>query len=376
MIRVHVIPGVALALAIGLVGGCEPDASVGPESGWLGVDLTDTPYEPVAYAFDLPGHFPEIRQPGHNPATVEGVALGRHLFFDPLLSRDSTVSCASCHRPELAFTDGRALAEGIDGRVGRRSSMSLVNVGLQSSFFWDGRSGSLEEQSLHPVEDPLEMDHDWASVERDLRGHPDYPARFRRAFGIERAGEIDRELVAKALAQFERSITSGTSEFDRVVYGVEGFLSDLEEEGRFLFFAEPSTEHPGCAHCHNAPAFADVDLTGGFRNNGLDSATEVTDFVDLGRGVVTGNPFDNGKFRAPTLRNVELTAPYMHDGRFATLDEVLDHYASGGHYSPTLDPQILPFRLDDRRRAALKAFLLTLTDPRALERAAVNAPTP
>ena len=367
---------VAVATALALAAGCEPDPPAAPETGALGADLTDLPYEPVTYAFELPGHFQDLRQPADNPATVDGVALGRHLFFDPLLSRDSTVSCASCHRPELAFTDGRALAEGIDGRLGRRSSMSLVNVGLQASFFWDGRSGSLEEQSLHPVEDPLEMDHDWAAVERDLREHPDYPARFRRAFGIERVGEIDRDLVAKALAQFERSITSGTSEFDRVVYGLEGFLSDLEEEGRFLFFTEPSTEHPGCAHCHNAPTFADVDITGGFRNNGLDSAEGVTDFLDLGRGAVTGNPFDNGKFRAPTLRNVELTAPYMHDGRFATLDEVLDHYASGGHYSPTLDPQILPFRLDDHRRAALKAFLLTLTDAEALGREDVNAPTP
>ena len=358
---------------LGLLWACEPDDG-GPPEPAAGDDLTQLPYAPEAYAFDLPDHFQAIVEPPDNPATVAGVELGRALFFDPVLSRDSTVACASCHRPELAFTDGRAISEGIDGRRGRRSAMSLVNVGLQSSFFWDGRSGSLEEQSLHPVEDPVEMDADWAEIERRLRVHPDYPRSFRAAFGIERAQEIDRELVARAIAQFERSITSGTSEFDRVVFGLDGFLSELEEEGRELFFTEPSTEHPGCAHCHNSPTFADVDLTGGFRNNGLDSVDAVELFEDFGRGEVTGNPYGNGKFRAPTLRNIELTAPYMHDGRFATLDEVLDHYAAGGHYSPTRDPQILPFALDERRRAALKAFLATLTDRDALTREGVNDP--
>ena len=252
--------------------------------------------------------------------------------------------------------------------------MSLVNVGLQSSFFWDGRSGSLEEQGLHPIEDPLEMDSDWAEVEARLRRHAQYPRMFRKAFGIASPDEIDRTLVTRAVAQFERSIVSADSPFDRVVYGLDGFLTELEEEGRVLFFTEPSTEHPGCAHCHNAPAFADIDITGGFRNNGLDSAETTADFRDLGRGEVTGNPYDNGKFRAPTLRNIALTAPYMHDGRFETLDEVLEHYASGGHYSPTLDPQILAFELDDHRRAALKAFLGTLTDTASLAREGVTDP--
>lgn len=361
---------VALAL-----GGCDADDGTGGTvSGETGRDLTGLPYAPETYVFGLPDHFRQMPQPADNPATEAGVRLGQRLFFDPILSADSSISCATCHRPELAFTDGLALSRGINGATSVRSSMSLVNVGLQQEFFWDGRSGSLEEQSLHPVEDPNEMGALWPDIERRLRRHGDYPARFRAAFGIDNTEEIDRALVAKAIAQFERSITSGGSRYDEVVYGLRGFFSELEEEGRDLYFREPTTEHPGCAHCHNAPTFADIDAGTGFRNNGLTGTDELDGFPDLGRGAVTGNPYDNGKFRAPTLRNVELTAPYMHDGSLATLDEVLDHYASGGHYSPTRDVQVVGFPLDERRRAALKAFLATLTDRAALERPGVTDP--
>ena len=365
-----VLAALALSAASCERGRPEPDPPAEPGRSLLSVD-----YAPTAYDFALPEHFPAMPQPADNSATAEGVRLGQRLFFDPILSRDSSFSCASCHRPELAFTDGEALSRGIDGLRTRRSSMSLVNVGFQREFFWDGRAGSLEEQSLHPVEDPIELDASWPEVEARLRAHPDYPEAFRAAFGIERSTGVTRELVARAIAQFERSLVSATSRFDRAVYGLDGFLSDLEEDGRVLFFTEPSTEHPGCAHCHNAPTFADLDAGGtGFRNNGLDAVDELDGFADAGRGAVTGNLYDNGKFRAPTLRNVELTAPYMHDGRFATLDEVLDHYASGGHYSPTRDVQMTGFTLSDGDREALKAFLRTLTDPEALRREGVVDP--
>ncbi len=338
-----------------------------------GRDLTHLPYAPEPYEYEVPDHFPRVVEPDSNLATVAGVRLGQHLFFDPILSVDSTVSCATCHEPAKAFTDGLALSRGI-GQTDR-SSMSLVNVGLQTLFFWDGRSGSLEEQSLHPIEDPNEMGAMWPDIERRLQEHPSYPERFRAAFGIESSAEIDRYLVAKALAQFERRIISGDAKYDKVVHQLDGIFTELEEEGRLLFFDEPTFEHPGCGHCHNAPSFADIDDAGGFRNNGLDAVDHLDGFSDPGRGAITGNPYDNGKFRAPTLRNIELTAPYMHDGRFATLDEVLDHYASGGHYSPTRDVQILGFPLDERRREALKAFLLTLTDREALADPAVNDPS-
>ena len=312
-------------------------------------------------------------QPEDNPATEAGVELGRRLFFDPILSRDSSVSCASCHRPELAFTDGEALSVGINGERTLRSSMSLVNIGFQTEFFWDGRSGSLEEQSLHPVEDPIEMDARWPDIEARLRGHATYPEAFRAAFGIENSVEVDRDLVARAIAQFERSITSTTSKWDRVNRR-DGFFTDLELNGMVLFRKEPSTEHPGCAHCHNEPLFASVDAGTGFRNNGLFGTEDLDGFPDKGRGAVTGNPYDNGKFRAPTLRNLALTAPYMHDGSLATIDDVIDHYATGGHFSPTIDPQITGFTLDPYDRRALKAFLLTLTDTLALRREGVQDP--
>ena len=364
-----------LATALGCAAcGSDDDPNLS-EVETQGRDLRRLPYSPTTHVFELPDHFRQMPQPADNLATVEGVRLGQRLFFDPILSADSTISCGTCHRPELAFTDGRALSRGINGGLSMRSSMSLVNVGLQQEFFWDGRSGSLEEQSLHPVEDPREMGAFWPDIEARLQQHPTYPEAFRAAFGIEYAGEIDRDLVAKAIAQFERNITSGGSEYDRVVYELSGFFSTLEDEGRELYFKEPTTEHPGCAHCHNAPTFADIDAETGFRNNGLTATDELDGFPDLGRGAVTNNVYDNGKFRAPTLRNIELTAPYMHDGRFETLDEVLDHYASGGHYSPTRDVQIVGFPLDERRRAALKAFLGTLTDRDALERPSVVDPT-
>ncbi len=312
-----------------------------------------------------------MAQPDSNLATEAGVALGKRLFFDPILSRDSTFSCASCHDPALAYTDGLALSKGIDGRTTSRSSMSLINVAFQNTFFWDGRSGSLEEQSLHPVEDQIELAAEWVEIENRLRRNPAYQKGFRAAFGVEKASEIDRYLAAKAIAQFERSLISGTSEFDRVTEALDGFFSDAEENGRNLFFTEPDISHPGCAHCHNAPLFGDNR----FSNNGLQSAETIADFKDPGRGRITGNvALDNGRFKAPSLRNVMLTAPYMHDGRLADIDAVLDHYSSGGHYSPTRDPQITGFSLTATERANLKAFLATLTDTIALRSPALRAP--
>ena len=336
----------------------DPLGAIDTDPGGRDIDLAGIPYSPLPYVFELPEYMPRLVQPEDNLATEAGVRLGRMLFFDPILSVDSTVSCGTCHEPERAFTDGKAFSLGVSGSPTRRSSMSLVNVAFQESFFWDGRSGSLEEQSLHPVEDPTEMGEDWDNVLRKLRARERYGKAFREAFGIASTSELTRELVAKAIAQYERSLISAGSRYDRVVHGLDGYFTELEEDGRQLFFTEPSTDHPGCGHCHNAPTFA----TERFVNNGIDAAEDLSDFVDGGRGEVTGDAYDNGKFRAPTLRNIDLTAPYMHDGRFATLDEVLEHYASGGHYSPSRDPQITGFPLTDRDRDALKAFLATLTD--------------
>jgi len=349
-----------LVLSMGF-SSCGPD-DVPEDVIPLGRSLVDLPYSPEPYTYQVPDHFQALPQPDSNIATVAGVELGRRLFFDPILSRDSSISCGSCHFPEAGFADGTAFSPGIIGEKTLRSSMSLVNIAYQSSYFWDGRSATLEEQSLHPIEDPIEMDATWPQIEARLRQNDSYAAGFRAAFGIENTSEIDRYLTAKAIAQFERSIISGNSRYDQVTFELNGFFTQLEEDGRELFFTEPSLDHPGCAHCHNAPFFADNR----FLNNGLDSTETLQGFSDLGRGAISGNEFDNGKFRSPTLRNIALTAPYMHDGRFETLEEVLDHYASGGQYSPTVDPQITGFPMSEYDRMALKAFLLTLTDTSSL----------
>lgn len=302
-----------------------------------------------------------------NPLTEQGVELGRHLFYDPIMGRDSAISCATCHKQELAFTDGRALAIGIRGQAGVRSAMSIVNMAFNpNGFNWDGAQSKLWEQAIHPVENMLEMDEDWETVLRRLRRHEDYPQRFRAAFGVGNTREITREMAVKAIAQFEMTIISADSHFDRVVYENSAFFTEQEQLGAdSLFFVEDvplNVLHPGCGHCHNQPSFGDNQ----FKNNGIDAVASLEDFSDYGFGAVTGSRFDNGKFRTPTLRNIALTAPYMHDGRFATLEEVIDEYARGGHGVENEDPNITGFPLSERQRDALVAFLHSLTDERLL----------
>lgn len=298
-----------------------------------------------------------------NPLTEEGIALGRRLFYDPILSKDSSLACAGCHVQELAFTDGRSLAIGVRGEEGKRSAMSIVNMAFNpNGFNWDGSSAKLWQQAVHPVESMLEMDEDWENVLRKIKRHHDYPRRFRAAFGVDRTSEITREMAVKAIAQFEMTIISADSHFDRVVYKNTEFFTEEEQLGAdSLFFVEDvpvGVLHPGCGHCHNAPSFGNNQ----FSNNGIEDALNLEGFPDNGLGDVTGSRFDNGKFRAPTLRNIALTAPYMHDGRFATLEEVLDSYAAGGHGVENEDPNITGFTLTPRKRNALLAFLRSLTD--------------
>jgi len=329
-------------------------------------------YDTTPYEFNLPDNLPPLPTAARN-ITVAEVALGRHLFYDPILSSDSTLSCASCHKQELAFTDGRAVSTGVLGLEGSRSAMSLVNLAYNlNGFFWDGREPSLESQALVPIEDHLEMNDTWENVEEKLRRHPTYPQMFKEAFGIERRSEITRGLATRALAQFERTLISGNSLYDKSLR-LEVFLPDDVERGRQLFVIEPvdqSDEHPGCFHCHGAPHLTNNQ----FFNNGLEDVDELTDFPDPGRGGVTGNVYDNGKFRAPTLRNIALTAPYMHDGRFQTLQEVLDHYASGGHNALNEDPNIQPFTLTEQQKADMLAFLHALTDTTFTQNPAFSNP--
>lgn len=323
--------------------------------------LTDIPFEPESYMPNIPSNFPPLEVPEDNQLTVQGIDLGRHLFYDPILSSDSTKSCSSCHLPEGNFTDNLKLSEGVTGEFGTRSSMTLLNVGFSNTgLFWDGRVATLEEQALIPVEDPIELHDSWPNVEAKLQRHKDYPTMFRKAFGIENNTEITRDLAVKAIAQFERIlISSGNAKYDQVIAGADIF-SDLELDGHDIFFDinEDATKHAECGHCHNAPLFT----TNEFFNNGLDAVSDLNDFADQGRGGHTGRPFDLGTFKVPTLRNINFSAPYMHDGRFGTLDEVIDHYITGGNHADNLAPVLRPLNLTDYDRSALIAFIKTLED--------------
>lgn len=309
------------------------------------------------YPLEIPARFPRVELPPDNPPTQEGVALGRALFFDPALSRDRSVSCASCHDPGAAFADpGKKFSFGIDGRSSVRNSMPLFNLAWHGRMFWDGRAASLREQVLHPIEDPREMGHDLDALVDELG--PQYGEAFAATFGD---GGVTADRLARALEQFLLTLVSSDSRFDRAVRGEVG-LSAREKRGFELFVTEndPARNLRGadCFHCHGGSLFTNHD----FHNNGLTDSFEAD---GLGLAAVTGNESDTGKFKTPSLRNVALTPPYMHDGRFATLEEVVAHYNDGVHPSPTLDPNLAKhdgLGLSDREQADLVAFLHTLTD--------------
>ncbi len=294
--------------------------------------------------------------PIDNPQTEEGIALGKKLFFDPILSSNNTQACADCHAPENAFTDSDRFSDGVEGFFGNRNSMPLFNLAwnYDEKFFWDGNTFSLEHQAFIPVTDPIEMNSTWQNIEQKLKQHTDYPELFEKAFGTK---TIDSSLVTKAIAQFERTLISANSKFDKHLLG-EIELTPQELNGFNVFMDEARGD---CFHCHGSdknPLWTD-NL---FHNNGLDET-----FTDLGLGAVTGDPADNGKFKSPSLRNLAFTAPYMHDGRFTSLEDVINHYSEGLKNSSTIDPLMKKVSqggvgLSENDKADLKAFLLSLSD--------------
>lgn len=294
--------------------------------------------------------------PNNNPMTQEGIALGKKLFFEKKLSANNTQACANCHNPNMAFTDGLQYSVGVDNIAGTRNAMPLFNLAwnYDETFFWDGRELSLERQSFDPIRNPIEMHETLENVVQKLQQDPTYPPLFERAFGTP---TIDSVRISKALAQFERTIISANSKFDKYLLGQES-LSPQELEGFNIFMDENRGD---CFHCHgseNNPLWTDNK----FHNNGLDANP-----TDLGLAVVSGDPNDNGKFRSPSLRNLAFTSPYMHDGRFATLEEVINHYSEGLQASSTIDPLMKKVnqggvQLSESDKASLKAFLLTLSD--------------
>jgi len=307
-------------------------------------------YNPTPFVLEIPSSFPLLTILENNPMTVEGIKLGRMLFYEPILSGDNTLSCAGCHGQESSFGDTVSFSVGIDGLLGKRNSMPIVNAAWTQSFFWDGRASSLEDQARFPVKDPLEMHESWSHAVEELRVHPTYPDLFYEAFGTR---EIMQEHVTKAIAQFERTMISSSSRFDRISNFV-GFFTISEANGFKTF----NTEKGDCFHCHGTILLTD-NL---FHNNGLDALHS-----DVGLSEVSLRPSDVGKFKTPSLRNVALTAPYMHDGRFKTLEEVVDFYSEGLKFSETIDPLMKNVhrggvQLTAEDKKDLIAFLHTFTD--------------
>jgi cytochrome c peroxidase len=319
------------------------------------------------YRFTISKSFPQPDLPRDNPLTVEGVSLGSQLFFDRRLSANNSESCANCHRPRASFAQNRRVSRGIDGAIGTRNSMPLENLAWKKQFFWDGRAASLREQVLQPIQNPIEMHQSLGALMNKLSTDTNYHRLFANAFG---SPEINSDRLARALEQFLLVQVSFNSKFDQVTLGTAKF-TDEEQRGFQLFHTEYDPYHgqygADCFHCHGGALFQSQD----FANNGLDFQ-----FRDLGRYVVTKRNGDQGKFSVPSLRNVAVTGPYMHDGRFRTLEEVVEHYCTGMIRSATLDPNLakhpnggVPLSASDK--SALVAFLRTLTDDRYLPQPAV-----
>lgn len=305
----------------------------------------------------------QMPEPVDNATTVEGVALGRKLFYDKKLSDDMTMSCASCHVLANGFSDPRAFSVGTNGAAGDRNAMAIINMGWSNKFFWDGRRPSLELQAHDPVTNPIEMRNTWTAVVNRLQSDPVYPGMFFKAFG---KTTIDSNMVTKAIAQFERTLVSFNSRFDKFYFeGDTTRLSDTEKRGKDLFFGKAD-----CNHCHSDALLTD----NAFRNNGLD----VT-LTDIGLGKVSGQSTDNGKFKVPTLRNIALTAPYMHDSRFTTLEQVVEFYDHQvKQTSPNIDVNMDQIKnglnLTTQEKADLVAFLKTFTDSSFINNAAFMQP--
>jgi len=302
-----------------------------------------------AYAFQSPAAFPPVAYTlENNPVTREGFELGRALFYDPILSADSSVACANCHQQARAFSDPvHRFSKGVGEASGFRNAPAIQNTAFMQDFFWDGGVKHLDFVPINAITSELEMQETLAHVVVKLRRSTFYPARFSQAFG---AGEVTSQHMLQALSQFMVMMVSANSRYDQYLQGEETFTAD-EQAGLELV-------QQRCGGCHATGLFTD----GSFRNNGLDETFD----TDAGRERITEYAGDRGKFKVPSLRNVELTPPYMHDGRFSTLAQVLDHYDTGVKASETLDPLLTGERpgiaLSTTEQQQIITFLKTLTD--------------
>ncbi len=290
-----------------------------------------------------------------DPVTAETVALGRRLFYDPKLSAGDKLSCASCHNPLLGFSDGRRVSVGVDGHTGQRNAPTVINAVYIRLQFWDGRAPSLEDQAAAPISNPVEMNQKHDVCASRLNDDKSYVAEFERAFG---PGPITMRKIQKAIADFERTIVSGNSPFDRYFYGGDKTAMSPAAIRGLALFRDP--EKGNCAVCHTITDKHATFTDGNFHNIGI-SVASAGSLVDEGRFEQTKLEGDRGRFRTPTLRNIALTGPYMHTGGFRTLRSVVDFYAGGGNSNPWLDPQMKPLSLTRQDRDDLVAFLEALT---------------
>ena len=291
-----------------------------------------------------------IRIPKGNVLTAENVSLGKQLYFDKRLSRDGSISCASCHDPQHGWSNGERFATGIGGQVGGRSAPTIINAGYLNSGhlkltkilqFWDGRSEELEGQALGPIQNEIEMDMKLDELVEKLNSIEGYRVQFQEVFGT----DVTSDGIARAIAAFERTVLSGGAPFDKYKNGDEAALSTAARRGMNVFFNKAH-----CSACHAGANFAD----GGFHNIGIGMDQENP---DLGRYVVTLIEGDRGSFKTPTLREIARTAPYMHDGSKATLEDVLNYYDQGGVQNPQLDEEMRPLKLTDQEKTDLVMFL-------------------
>lgn len=304
----------------------------------------------LAFAADSPPRAPQglppLSWPANNPYSAAKVELGRLLYFDPRLSADDSVSCASCHNPKFAFTDGAAVSRGIKGQTGQRSAPTIINRAYALAQFWDGRAGSLEEQAKGPMANPIEMGNTHTAIAERLKTIPGYRPLFAKAFGGE-AIDIDR--IAMAIACFERTVLSGNAPYDRYKRGEKKAMTAQQVRGMSVFFDKAQ-----CDKCHEGANFT----LNAYANLGVGSDKPEP---DVGRFAVTRDPRDWGAFKTPTLREIEHTAPYMHDGSLATLEDVVEFYDKGGKPNRNLDANIKPLHLNEQEKKDLVVFLKALS---------------
>jgi cytochrome c peroxidase len=352
MVRVQIAICAGIILCIGgIISSCTRRSG---DPGKVAVERV----KPVGPAMQLPAPplgLPPVPVPVNNPPTAKTVALGRDLFFDKRLSLNNSISCSSCHDPQRTFTDGRRHSTGVGGKTGRRNAPSVLNAAYGRMQFWDGRAKSLEEQVGGPMADSVEMNQPHEVSVSKLNADPATRARFEEAFG---PGPVTIGKIEQAIASFERTLVSADSPFDRYEYGGDkSALSPAAIRG-LAVFKDP--KRGNCTSCHVVEGQFALFTDGLFHNIGV-GVDDEGNITDIGRYGETHLPADKGSFKTPSLRDVALTAPYMHDGSLKTLKDVVDFYAGHGNSNPNLDPRIKAIKLDGRDRSDLVEFLKSLS---------------